>query len=240
LSIPDRQQAYSAEVCHGAISEIGFDVLRDRLATSTDDLVQPEPEVAIIDEADSVLVDEARVPLVMAGSVDAGTADQEVADIVRRLRHGLHYETDTDGRNAWLTNAGTSVVEKALGGIDLYSADAPDRLAAVNVALHAHALVTRDVDYLVRDGKVQLINSSRGRVAQLQRWPDGLQAAVEAKEQLPPSDRGEILDSITVQGLVARYPRVAGMTGTAVAVASQLREFYKLEVAAIPPHRENI
>jgi len=240
LSAAERQHAYGAEICHGAVSEIGFDVLRDRLVTSEDNLVQPEPEVAIVDEADSVLVDEARVPLVMAGSVDAGVADQEVADIVRRLRNGLHYDTDTDGRNAWLTNTGTSVVEKALGGIDLYSEDGADRLAAVNVALHAHALVTRDVDYLVRDGKVQLINASRGRVAELQRWPDGLQAAVEAKEQLPPSDHGEILDSITVQGLIARYPRVAGMTGTAVAVADQLREFYKLEVAVIPPHRENI
>src|SRR5699024_3904385 len=237
LSAAERQQAYGAEICHGAVSEIGFDVLRDRLVTSEQDLVQPEPEVAIVDEADSVLVDEARVPLVMAGSVDAGVADQEVADIVRRLRNGLHYDTDTDGRNAWLTNTGTSVVEKALGGIDLYSEDGADRLAAVNVALHAHALVTRDVDYLVRDGRVQLINASRGRVAELQRWPDGLQAAVEAKEQLPPSDHGEILDSITVPGLIARYPRVAGMTGTAVAVADQLREFYKLEVAVIPPHR---
>ena len=240
LSTDERKTAYSAEVCHGAVSEIGFDVLRDRLATSERDLVQPEPEVAIIDEADSVLVDEARVPLVMAGSVDAGVADQEVADIVRRLRPGLHYDTDTDGRNAWLTNAGTSVVEKALGGVDLYSEDGADRLAAVNVALHAHALVNRDVDYLVRDGKVQLINASRGRVAELQRWPDGLQAAVEAKEQIAPSDRGEIMDSITVQGLIARYPTVAGMTGTAVAVAEQLREFYKLEVAAIPPNREVI
>src|SRR5690606_14037026 len=106
--------------------------------------------------------------------------------------------------------------------------------------LHAHALLTRDVDYLVRDGKVQLVNASRGRVAELQRWPDGLQAAVEAKEQLPPSEHGEILDSITVQALIARYPQVAGMTGTAVAVAEQLREFYKLEVAVIPPTTPNI
>ncbi|EHR49336.1 preprotein translocase subunit SecA (ATPase, RNA helicase) [Saccharomonospora marina XMU15] len=240
LTAQERREAYSAQVCYGAVSEIGFDVLRDRLVTRVDDLVQQPPEVAIVDEADSVLVDEARVPLVMAGSVDAGMADEEVAKIVRRLRLGLHYETDPDGRNAWLTSAGASVVEKALGGIDLYDESGSDRLAAVNVALHAHALLTRDVDYLVRDGKVQLINASRGRVAQLQRWPDGLQAAVEAKEQLPPSDRGEILDSITVQALLARYPRVAGMTGTAVAVAEQLREFYELEVAVIPPNTPTI
>ncbi|WP_420809072.1 accessory Sec system translocase SecA2 [Amycolatopsis suaedae] len=238
----ERREAYHRDITYGAVSEIGFDVLRDRLVTRPDDLVQPKPEVAIIDEADSVLVDEARVPLVMAGSVDAGMADEEVANVVRRLRLGLHYETDTDGRNAWLTPAGSSVVEKSLG-IDLYGEHeegTSDRLAAVNVALHAHALLERDVDYLVRDGKVRLINASRGRVAELQRWPDGLQAAVEAKEQVPPSDRGEILDSITVQALLARYPQVAGMTGTAVAVAEPLREFYKLEVAVIPPNAENI
>ncbi|MFD2397089.1 accessory Sec system translocase SecA2 [Prauserella oleivorans] len=239
LDTEERRAAYAAEVCYGAVSEVGFDVLRDRLVTDIADLVQPEPEVAIVDEADSVLVDEARVPLVMAGSVDAGIADTEVANIVRRLRLGLHYETDPDGRNVWLTSAGASVVEKALGGIDLYGEDGSERLAAVNVALHAHALLTRDVDYLVRDGKVQLINASRGRVAELQRWPDGLQAA-EAKEQLAPSDHGEILDSITVQALIARYPQVAGMTGTAVAVAEQLREFYRLEVAVIPPNTPNV
>lgn len=240
LTAQERRDAYHREVCYGAVSEIGFDVLRDRLVTSVEELTQPEPEVAIVDEADSVLVDEARVPLVMAGSVDAGVADEEVANIVRRLRVGLHYETDPDGRNAWLTTAGASVVEKALGGIDLYGDAGADRLAAVNAALHAHALLTRDVDYLVRDGKVQLINASRGRVAELQRWPDGLQAAVEAKEQLPPSDHGEILDSITVQALIARYPQVAGMTGTAVAVAEQLQEFYKLDVAVIPPNTPTI
>jgi preprotein translocase subunit SecA len=240
LTRDERREAYGREITYGAVSEIGFDVLRDRLVTRVEDLVQPEPEVAIVDEADSVLVDEARVPLVMAGSVDHAVADVEVANVVRRLRLGLHYETDSDGRNAWLTTAGASVVEKALGGIDLYGDSGSDRLAAVNVALHAHALLTRDVDYLVRDGKVQLINASRGRVAELQRWPDGLQAAVEAKEQLPATDRGEILDSITVQALLARYPQVAGMTGTAVAVAEQLREFYRLEVAVIPPNKPNI
>jgi preprotein translocase subunit SecA len=238
----ERREAYAKDVTYGAVAEIGFDVLRDRLVTSVDDLVQPEPEVAIVDEADSVLVDEARVPLVMAGSIDRSDADEEVAKIVRRLRLNLHYETDSEGRNAWLTDAGSSVVAKSLGieVDDLFNEQASDRLAAVNVALHAHALLTRDVDYLVRDGKVQLINAARGRVAELQRWPDGLQAAVEAKEQVTATDRGEILDSITVQALLARYPEVAGMTGTAVAVAEQLREFYELEVAVIPPNTPNI
>ncbi|MBM7772173.1 preprotein translocase subunit SecA [Actinokineospora baliensis] len=236
-SSEQRREAYGRDVTYGAVSEIGFDVLRDRLCVDPEELVQREPDVALIDEADSVLVDEARVPLVMAGSTDDSQGDPEVAQIVRTLRAGQHYERDEDNRNAWLTSRGAKVVEKALGDIDLYSGDHSDRLAAVNAALHAHALLQRDVDYIVRDGKVHLINTSRGRIALLQRWPDGLQAAVEAKERLKPTESGEVLDSISVQGLVGRYQRVCGMTGTAQAVAEQLREFYELKVSVIPPNK---
>lgn len=232
----ERRAAYAADVTYGSVSEIGFDVLRDRLCTSVDDMVGRPPDVVIVDEADSVLIDEAKVPLVLAGSSDEGQSDPEVATIVRALKPGQHYEKDEDGRNAWLTTRGAKVVEKALGGVDLYSGDHSDRLAAVNAALHAHALLERDVDYIVRDGKVHLINSSRGRIALKQRWPDGLQAAVEAKERLRPTESGEVLDSISVQGLIGRYKTVCGMTGTAVAVAEQLREFYELRVAVIPPN----
>ncbi|MFI7677907.1 accessory Sec system translocase SecA2 [Actinophytocola sp. NPDC049390] len=232
----DRRAAYAADVTYGSVSEIGFDVLRDRLVTSEDDMVGRDPEVVIVDEADSVLIDEAKVPLVLAGSSDEGQSDPEVAKIVRTLKPGAHYEKDEDGRNAWLTGRGAKVVEKALGGVDLYSGEHSDRLAAVNAALHAHALLERDVDYIVRDGKVHLINSSRGRIALRQRWPDGLQAAVEAKERLRPTESGEVLDSISVQGLIGRYTTVCGMTGTAVAVSEQLREFYELRVAVIPPN----
>jgi preprotein translocase subunit SecA len=232
----ERRAAYAADVTYGSVSEIGFDVLRDRLCTSVDDMVGRPPDVVIVDEADSVLIDEAKVPLVLAGSSDEGQSDPEVAKIVRALKPGQHYEKDEDGRNAWLTTRGAKLVEKALGGVDLYSGDHSDRLAAVNAALHAHALLERDVDYIVRDGKVHLINSSRGRIALKQRWPDGLQAAVEAKERLRPTESGEVLDSISVQGLIGRYQTVCGMTGTAVAVAEQLREFYELRVAVIPPN----
>ncbi|CRK61849.1 Protein export cytoplasm protein SecA ATPase RNA helicase (TC 3.A.5.1.1) [Alloactinosynnema sp. L-07] len=235
---PDqRRTAYGKDVTYGAVSEIGFDVLRDRLCTDVDDLVHRDPDVALIDEADSVLVDEARVPLVMAGSTDDAQGDPEVAAVVRALRPGRDYERDEDNRNAWLTARGAKAVEKALGDIDLYSGDHSDRLAAVNAALHAHALLQRDVDYIVRDGKVHLINTSRGRIALLQRWPDGLQAAVEAKERLDPTESGEVLDSVSVQGLIGRYQRVCGMTGTATAVAEQLREFYDLKVSVIPPNK---
>jgi preprotein translocase subunit SecA len=193
--------------------------------------------VLLIDEADSVLIDEALVPLVLAGAAAGTDADLEMAEIVRGLRPGLHYETDDEGRNASLTDEGSRAAERALGGIDLYAADQIEALTRLNVALHAHALLHRDVDYIVRDDGVRLISASRGRVAELQRWPDGLQAAVEAKEGIAASESGEILDSITVESLVRRYPRVCGMTGTAVTVGDQLLQFYRLEVAVIPPNR---
>jgi preprotein translocase subunit SecA len=235
---PDRRRkAYAAEITYASVSELGFDELRDHTVTSVADLVSPEPGVALVDEADSVLVDEARVPLVLAGAAAAGEPDRELPDVVRLLRAGMHYEVDDEQRNVYLTGAGAEAVERALGGIDLYSSDhVGTTLPAVNVALHAEVLLRRDVDYIVRDGEVQLINPSRGRVARLQRWPDGLQAAVEAKEALAASETGEVLDTITVQALLKRYPKVCGMTGTALAAADQLRTFYDLQVAEVPPN----
>ncbi|GAA1812955.1 accessory Sec system translocase SecA2 [Actinomadura chokoriensis] len=236
-STPDeRRAAYRADVTYAPVSEVGFDLLRDRLCTDAADLVQPEPSVALIDEADSVLVDEAMVPLVLAGAADLDPADPRYADLVRRLRPGLHYASDDEARNVQLTPAGTREVERVLG-VDLYAPENLRTLTAVNVALHAEVLLHRDVDYIVRDGAVKLISESRGRVALLQRWPDGLQAAVEAKEALEASPSGEILDSITVQELIGRYPVRCGMTGTAMAVSGQLTEFYALQIAVVPPNR---
>ena len=183
----DRRRAYANDVVHVPVNEVGFDVLRDRLVTDLDDAIVPEPDLAVVDEADSVLVDSARVPLVLAGDVDAGVVDAEIVATVRRLRADVHYETDPAGRTVHLTALGLARVERRLGGIDLYTEDQAHILAAVNVALYAHALLHRDVDYLVRDGRVELIDDSRGRVAHLQRWPDGLQAAVEAMEGLEAS-----------------------------------------------------
>lgn len=236
-STPDeRRAAYRADVTYAPVSEVGFDLLRDRLVTDAADAVLPEPSVALIDEADSVLVDEAMVPLVLAGAADLDAADPRYADLARRLRPGLHYATDDEARSVQLTAAGTREVERVLG-LDLYAPENLRTLTAVNVALHAEVLLHRDVDYIVRDGAVKLISESRGRVALLQRWPDGLQAAVEAKEALEASPSGEILDSITVQELIGRYPVRCGMTGTAMAVSGQLTEFYGLQIAVVPPNR---
>ncbi|MFG1622164.1 accessory Sec system translocase SecA2 [Kribbella sp. NPDC049227] len=240
-STPDeRRTAYEAEVCYVPVSEIGFDVLRDRLVTDVADRVTAELDVALVDEADSVLIDEARVPLVLAGATRTEELDEDVVQLVRTLRAGVDYEIDGDGRTVALTDKGTDKVEAALEGINLYEDDNLDRLTQINVALHAEVLLRKDVDYLVRDGKVSLINNNRGRIAKLQRWPDGLQAAVEAKEAVPVSDSGEVLDSITVQALVKGYKTLCGMTGTAVVVGESLQEFYEVDVAVVPPNKPNI
>ncbi len=237
----ERRAAYKCNVTYASINEIGFDVLRDQLVTDVDDLVSPNPDVALIDEADSVLVDEALVPLVLAGTSHREQPRLEVIRLVGELNAGDDYDTDSDNRNVHLTDAGAHKLEKQLGGIDLYSEEhVGTTLTEVNVALHAHVLLHRDVHYIVRDGAVHLINSSRGRIAQLQRWPDGLQAAVEAKEGIETTETGEVLDTITVQALVNRYPTVCGMTGTALAAGEQLRQFYKLGVSPIEPNTPNI
>ena len=233
----DRRRAYAAQVTYAPVSEFGFDVLRDRLVTDVAGLVAGDPDVVLIDEADSVLVDEARVPLVLAGAAESADADREMARIAAGLEPGKHYEVDEDARNVSLTSAGARAAEEALGGIDLYTTEHGEALTRLNVALHAHALLRRDVDYIVRDGAVHLVNESRGRIARRQRWPDGLHAAVEAKEGLAVSESGEILDTITIQSLVRRYRTVCGMTGTAVPAGEQFREFYGLEIAVIPPNR---
>ncbi|VBA39123.1 Protein translocase subunit SecA [Mycobacterium attenuatum] len=237
----DRKAAYGCDVTYASVNEIGFDVLRDQLVTDVEDLVSPNPDVALIDEADSVLVDEALVPLVLAGTTHRETPRLEIIRLVAELTPGTDYETDADSRNVHLTETGARKVEKALGGIDLYSEEhVGTTLTEVNVALHAHVLLQRDVHYIVREGAVHLINASRGRIAQLQRWPDGLQAAVEAKEGIETTETGEVLDTITVQALINRYATVCGMTGTALAAGEQLRQFYKLGVSPIPPNTPNI
>ncbi len=233
----DRREAYGRDVTYASVNEAGFDYLRDQLVTDVADRVQSERATAIVDEADSILIDEARLPMVLAGTV---TGEQDpvhtAAGIVRRLQPDTDFEVAADGRSATLTAAGLAAVERELGGIDLYDEANLDQLSAINVALHARTLVQRDVDYIVRDGKVELIDEFRGRVAQRRRWPDGLQAAVEAKEGLDATAEGEVLDTITVQAYVSLYRTLAGMTATAVLVGHELRDFFKLEVAVIPPN----
>ena len=234
----ERFDAYQQDVTYVSVNEAGFDYLRDQLVTDIVDRVQPELRTAIIDEADSILIDEAKVPMVLAGLVpNEQDPVHTAAALVRGLVAKRDYEVAEDGRSVALTSAGLARVEKELGGIDLYAPEHLNQLAAINVALHAQVLVQRDVDYIVRNGVVELVDEMRGRVAQRRRWPDGLHAAVEAKEGLDASAEGEVLGMITVQAYIGLYQTLCGMTATAVHVGDQLREFFKLEVAVIPPNK---
>lgn len=238
LSSEERRKVYACSIVYGPVNEIGFDVLRDRQVVSRAEEVQGEVDVALVDEADSVLVDEALVPLVLAGAAPGEAPTGQITDIVRDLKEGQHYQIDDERRNVFLTDAGADRVAQALGVDSLYEGeDAGSTLVHVNLALHAKALLIRDIHYVVREGKVQLIDSSRGRIAELQRWPDGLQAAVEAKEGLSVSEGGRILDTITIQALMGRYRTLCGMTGTAVEATDQLRQFYDLGVAVVERHQ---
>ncbi|MBM7494894.1 preprotein translocase subunit SecA [Micromonospora luteifusca] len=232
----ERRDAYACDVTYVSVSEAGFDYLRDQLVTDAEDRVQPALTTAIVDEADSIMIDEARVPMVLAGAVP-GEQDpvHAAAALVRGLRKGKHYTVAEDGRSVAFTSAGLAAIEAKLG-IDLYDEEHVAQLSAVHVALHAQVLLNRDVDYIVRDGSVELVDEMRGRVAQRRRWPDGLQAAVEAKEGLDATAEGEVLGTIAMQAYIALYPKVCGMTATAVLVGDQLREFFGLEVAVIPPN----
>ena len=239
MTADERRVAYRSDVIYGPVNELGFDLLRDNQITDRAEQVQLQADVALVDEADSVLVDEALVPLVLAGSVKGEQTTGVITAAVARLKEGDHFSIDADRRNVFLSDAGAHELERHLGLDSLYSDENIGTvLVKVNLALHARALLIRDIHYIVDDGKVALIDASRGRVADLQRWPDGLQAAVEAKEGLSVSDGGRILDQITLQALMSRYPQICGMTGTAVEAVDQLREFYGLRVSVIDRNRE--
>lgn len=229
-----RRDAYRCDIVYAPVSEVGYDVLRDRFATTDAERVQPVRDVAIVDEADAVMIDEAMSPLVLAGSSPDGPDDFALADaLVRALDAGAHFAIDADRATVSLTDAGLDLLERRLGGINLYDTAHTTTLTRINLALHAHVLVHRDVDYLVVDDSITLINTARGRVAHQQRWPDGLHAAIEAKERLAISSPGVILDTLTVQDLLRGYATLTGMSGTVIAVAEELIEFYSLHAGRV-------
>ena len=234
----ERRAAYLADITYATANEVGFDYLRDGLARTTDELVHRPFAFALIDEADSILIDEARIPLVIAGGAVRGDSLPLRADaIVRGLVPHIDYTLDEFARNVTLMDAGIARVERAFGCGNLFEEGNLRLLTAIQDALHAHALLRRDVDYVVRNGAAELVDEFRGRIAENRRWPAGLQTAVEAKEGLCLKDQGRILGSITVQSLVALYQRVCGMTGTAATQAREFRSMYKLDVTVIPTHR---
>ncbi len=234
----ERRSAYQADVTYLTAKEAGFDYLRDSLCLETEDLVQPAFHFAIVDEADSILIDEARIPLVIAGATNRPEIDMyRFAEIARALQKNVDFEMDEYARNVSLTEKGIDRTQALLGYGDLYAPENLSLLTQLNLALHAAVLLRRDIDYIVRDGKVELVDELTGRVVEDRHWPDGLQAALEAKEHLPLQPEGKVLNSITLQHFMEFYPRLAGMTATAQSAADELEEFYGLKVVVIPPNR---
>ena len=236
-SSEERRRAYDADVTYVTAKEAGFDFLRDRTASDPAHIVHRDHDFAIVDEADFILIDEARVPLVIAGPAPALPIDQAVISaLVRDLRHGIDYDADEYGRTVVLTETGFRQASARLR----VRLDDPSNhllLSAVHVALHAHALLRRDRDYVVRNGIVELVDEWTGRVADNRRWPHGIQPAVEAKERVPVRPEGRILGSIPMQHFIREYQSLAGMTATAESASEEFSLFFGLKTVVFPPHR---
>jgi preprotein translocase subunit SecA len=238
MTTSERRAAYGADITYATANEIGFDFLRDRLVFRTEDQVHRPFAAAVIDEADSILIDEARIPLVIAGGDDDDSAIAYVADkVIRHFHVPLHATVDEGGHNVALTDYGIAAVEASFKCGNLYEERNFRLLTAVQDALHAHALLHRDIDYVIKNGVVEMVDEFKGRIAQDRRWPAGLHTAVEAKEGVAAKRQGMILGSITLQHLIALYPQVCGMTGTAATQALEFEKIYGMQVETIPTHR---
>lgn len=234
----ERRAAYACDVTYVTAKEAGFDFLRDQLQHDRRQHVQRGHHFAVVDEADSILIDEARVPLVIAGSTDEAVEDlTRLAALVRQLRAGVDYKTDRGWRNVSFNSAGLDRLQRELRCGELHSDRNVDLLIRLNLALQAEVLLRRDVDYLVRDDQILLIDEWTGRIAENRRWPYGLQAAIEAKEHVTVRPRGAILESITLHKFLSQYETIAGMTGTAQEAAEELHDAHQLTVVVIPPNR---
>ena len=241
MSLSEKRAAYGCDVTYASAKEAGFDFLRDKVAYDRDAIVHRPFNFALIDEADSILIDEARIPLVISGAeVRASWDTHLLASVVRTLLPVRDFETDGEHRNVFLTDAGIEKVESVLGCGSLYAANNQTLLEAVYCALHARALLRLDVDYIVRGDRIEIVDEYTGRVVDKRHWPDGLQAAVEAKEGLFRNAQGRVLGSITLQHFFRLYPVVSGMTATAQSSADEICEFYGMRVVVIPPHTPSV
>ncbi|MBV6434655.1 MAG: Protein translocase subunit SecA [Bryobacteraceae bacterium] len=238
MGAEERRKAYACDVTYATPNEVGFDYLRDSLALKPDEQVQRGFGAALLDEVDSILIDEARIPLVIAGGAAApGELARRIAQVARMLHRYVDFHADEHGRNVLLTDAGAARVEAALGCGNLYEEHNLPLFTAVSDALHAEVLLRRDVDYVVRGGGIEIVDEFKGRIADRRRWPAGLQTALEAKEGVELRTQGRILGSITLQSLVKLYHPLCGMTGTASTQAEEFRQVYGLDVVSIPTNR---
>jgi preprotein translocase subunit SecA len=232
-----RRDAYRADVTYVTAKEAGFDFLRDHTTLDLSAVVHSGHDFAIVDEADCILIDEARIPLVIAGPSPSMPIDHpRLAALARELRRAVDYDADEYGRTIALTEAGFMRASASLG-VPLTDPGAQLLVSALHVALHAEALLRRDRDYVVRDGIVELVDDWTGRVAENRRWPNGIQPAVEAKEGLTVRPEGRVLGSIPMQHFVRQYEKLAGMTATAESSADEFSTFFGMKTVVFPPHR---
>jgi preprotein translocase subunit SecA len=233
----ERRLAYRADVTYGTNNEFGFDYLRDNMAMSSDEIVQRGHHYAIVDEVDSILIDEARTPLIISGRLaDSARWYREFAKIAARLKKDLHYEVDEAKHQVAVTEEGVAAVEEMLGVENLYDHVNADLVHHLNVALKAKELYRRDVDYLVRDGEVLIVDEFTGRILHGRRYSEGLHQAIEAKEGVRIKEENQTLATVTLQNYFRLYDKLAGMTGTAATEAAEFAHTYGLEVVEIPTH----
>ncbi|HLH75794.1 MAG TPA: preprotein translocase subunit SecA [Candidatus Binataceae bacterium] len=241
LSDAQRKQAYACDITYGQNNEFGFDYLRDNMKFNLDDYVQREFNYAIVDEVDSILIDEARTPLIISGASEESTDTYYVVDrVVPRLRAETDYSIDEKLRTVALTEEGVTRVEKLLGVDNLYDPRNILLIHHVNQALKAHTLFKRDVDYVVKDGEVIIVDEFTGRLMPGRRWSDGLHQAVEAKENVKIESENQTLATITFQNYFRMYKKLAGMTGTADTEAVEFNQIYGLQVMVVPTNRPMI
>ncbi len=237
MSPPERQRNYACDVTYATNSELGFDYLRDNMATAMEEVVQRPFNFCVIDEVDSVLIDEARTPLIISGQVERPTEKYQEADRVARiLSKEEHYEVDEKQRNVLLSDEGYILAEQELGVTDLFDPQDPWAHYIFN-AIKAKELFTLDVNYIVRNEEVVIVDEFTGRVMPGRRWSDGLHQAIEAKEHVAIQNETQTLASITYQNFFLLYPKLGGMTGTAKTEEAELEKIYKLEVTIVPTNR---
>jgi preprotein translocase subunit SecA len=231
----ERRAAYHADITYGTNNEFGFDYLRDNMKFNLDDYVQRDFQFAIVDEVDSILIDEARTPLIISGPSDESTDKyNRVNQVIPNLRKEKDYTVEEKSRTVVMTEEGVARVEGYLKVKNLYEPQNIDILHHVNQALRAHTLFKRDVDYLVKEGKVIIVDEFTGRVMPGRRYSDGLHQALEAKEHVKVEQENQTLASITFQNYFRMYGKLAGMTGTADTEAEEFGKIYKLEVLVLP------
>ena len=238
LNDRERQENYAKDITYGTNNEFGFDYLRDNMKFRAEDYVQRELNFAIVDEVDSILIDEARTPLIISGPTDETSEKYATVDkIIPYLKKDEHFTIDEKAKTASLNETGISRVEELLNVQNLYDPSNIDTLHHVQQALKAHAIFKLDVDYVVRDGKVVIVDEFTGRIMPGRRWSDGLHQAVEAKEGVDVENENQTLASITFQNYFRMYNKLSGMTGTADTEATEFKSIYKLDVMVIPTNR---